>query len=790
MKYFSKLTLLIALFLFCSRPSGAQTIKGIVTDSISRQALANASVSLSKNGAVLNALSSAKGDFAFSALDTAGFFKLTVKYTGYRTLVLDSVSAGQPAALEVILAPDQKEMAGVTVTAAKPFITMKNDKIVVNVAQSPVAAAGNVYEAVKKAPGVTDMQGLQFRGKNVTVYINDKPSRLGGDELKNYLSSMPANTVERIEVITTPSSKYEASGGPVINIILAKSKDLGTNGTFTAGAGAGRYGRFNNGLSLNHRNASMNVYGSYDYQYTKARNSTRAARSFNDLYTINDEQLSYETGKSNIAKAGLDYTINPRSSAGVLVRGVFNNRDKSINNHSLVSTDSSSLVTNDNHARLSTIAANLYYKTKLGKTGDLSLNADYFNYDKDRSDHFVTRYYDEKGLEYLSPYLLRASAPATNRINSLSADYTFSSGKIRYEAGLKSIFTETDNSSVWEKNEAGGWENDVQKSNRFVYDENIYAAYLSVSRSFSKFDLQAGLRMEYTDAKGYSVTLKQENENSYASFFPSLSLAYNQSEQQQYSFSYRRKIERFGFDIVNPFIIYQNQYAYYQGNPAIRPSYSHNVELAWSYGNEWMAAADYGHFTDALAEVYKKADNGTAMISTYENIASADQLSLSLTYSKQLLNGKVTTTNTFGGLYAKYNAPENTGLSNAATTAFISSSNMVSLGTAWKAELSAYYYSPMRFGAYDFKSQFSAAVGFSRSLLKKKANLGLSVSDIFNTDKQRYGVSSYGVRSVNKNMPETRFVKMTFSYKFGNKNVKAARNRQTGIDEVKKRMAN
>lgn len=789
MKHFSKLTLLIAMIVLGNQKSGAQSIKGMVVDSINRQALVNASVSLSKNGTTLHSLNAAKGEFDFSGLDTASVYKLNVQYTGYRSFVLDSLKADQ-SSLVITLAPVQKEIAGVTVTSTKPFIEQKNDKIVVNVAQSPVAAGGNVYEAVKKAPGVVDIQGLQFRGKNVTVYINDKPSRLGGEELKNYLSSMPANTVEKIEVIPNPSAKYEASGGPVINIILAKSKDLGTNGTLTAGVGAGLYGRYNGGVSLNHRNSSTNVYGSYDYQHVKVKNKKRADRSFNDLYTIHDEQRTIETSGSHIAKLGMDYTINSRSSFGGLVRGVFNDKDRDINNNSLVSTDSSSTVTNDNHVKLSTIAANLYYRTKLGKTGDLSLSADYFGYNKDYNDYFTTRYFDKNGLEYVSPYLLRSNAPADNRIKSFSADYTFSANNISYETGLKTVLTRTDNTSVWEKNENGAWENDEQKSNRFIYNENIYAAYMTASRSISKFDVQAGLRMEYTDAKGYSVTLKQENKNSYASFFPSLTVSYNYSEKQQFSFSYRRKIERFGFDIVNPFIIYQNQYAYSQGNPNIKPSYSQNFELGWTYNNEWMASAEYGHYTDAPAEVYKKSDNGTTMISTYENIASADQIMLSLTYTKRLLQGKLTTSNTMGGLYAKYNAPANTGLNNAATTAFISSSNMISLGTAWKAELSGFYYSPMQLGAYDFKSQFSASAGFSRTLMNKKATLGLSISDIFNTMKARYGVSSYGVTSFNKNMPESRFVKLTFTYKFGNKNVKAAKNRQTGIDEVKSRMGN
>jgi hypothetical protein len=789
MQHVNKIILLLAFFFAANSGANAQSISGIIIDSISGHLLGNATVTIAKDGKELTSLNADKGSFRFAGLDSSAVYDVNIRYSGYYNQVLTSVKPSNTV-LSVYLVPEQKEMAGVTVSSAKPFIVQKNDKITVNVSQSPIVAGGNAYDAVKKAPGVTDFQQLQFRGKNVTVYINDKPSRLGGEELKNYLSSMPANTVERVEVIPNPSAKYEANGGPVINIILSKSKDLGTNGVFTAGLGAGRYPRLNSGVSLNHRLSNLNVYGSYDYLQNKSRNTTRINRSFNQLFSISDEQRSFDQVNSHSAKAGLDYTINKRSSAGVLVRGAFTERNKYSQNVSVSTADSSSVVSNEGRSDISTIAANMYYRTKLGKTGDLSVNADYFNYNKVRNDQFATRYFDGKQQEYATPYLLRAGAPANNEIQSFSADYTFSVKQVRFETGAKGVRTRTDNTSDWEKNANGGWENDIQKSNRFIYKENVYAVYGSASGSKGKFDIEAGLRMEYTDANGYSVTLKQENSTDYVSLFPSLSFSFNQSEKQQYSFSYRRRIERFGFDIVNPFIIYQNQYAFYQGNPFIKPSFSDNLSLGWTYGNEWTASLDYGHFTNALAEVYKKAANGDAMISTYENIASADQLSLNLSYTKSLFQGRLTTSNTVGGLYAKYNAPAETELSNAALGVFVSSSNMVSIGKAWRGELSAVYYSPMQFGAYQFNPQFFASLGFSRTIMEKKATIGFSVTDIFNSNKQRYSVSSYGVQSMNRNMPETRFVKLNFTYKFGNKNVKAAKNRQTGIDDVKKRMAN
>lgn len=789
MKYINKIALLLALFFSTKYNVNTQSISGIIIDSLSGHLLSNATVTIEQNGKKVSSLNADKGSFRFTSLDSNAAYNIQIRYTGYRNETIPAVKPSN-SAISVYLVPEQKEMTGVTVSSSKPFIVQKNDKITVNVAQSPILAGGNVYDAVKKAPGVTDFQGLQFRGKNVTVYINDKPSRLGGEELKNYLTSMPANTVERVEVMPNPSAKYEANGGPVINIILSKSKDLGTNGTLTAGLGAGRYPRLNSGVSLNHRTSAMNVYGSYDYLQHKTRSIIRTDRSFNQLFSIDDERRSFDQLGSHSAKAGLDYTINKRSSAGVLVRGVFTDRNKYSQNISVTTADSSSVVNNEGKSDISSIAANIYYKTKLGKAGDLSVNADYFNYDKMRNDQFATRYFDDKQNEYAAPYLLRAGAPANNEIRSFSADYTLGKNKIRYEAGAKMVMTGTDNTSNWEKNVNNSWENDIQKSNRFIYKENVYAAYASASGSKGKFDIEAGLRMEYTDANGYSVTLKQENNNDYVSLFPSLSVSFNHSEKQQYSFSYRRRIERFGFDIVNPFIIYQNQYSYYQGNPFIKPSLSNNLSLGWTYGNEWMASVDYGHFTDALAEVYKKAENGEAMISTFENIASADQLSLNVSYTKSLFQGKLTTSNTLGGLYAKYNAPAETDLSNAALAVFINSSNMISIGKAWRGELSAAYYSPMQFGAYQFKQQFFASIGFSRTLLEKKATLGISVTDIFNSNKQRYNVLSYGVKSMNNSNPETRFIKLNFTYKFGNKNVKAAKNRQTGIDEVKRRMSN
>lgn len=681
-----------------------------------------------------------------------------------------------------------RQLQTATVTAAKPFLIQHTDKIIVNIASSPLAAGGNIYDAVKRVPGIIDLQGLQFRGRQVTVYIDDRAVRLSGEELQSYLSSMPANTVDRIEVLPHPSSKYEANGGVVINIISAKSKELGANGTFTAGTGAGKYARYNSGLSLNYRDSKLNLYGSYDVLHTRVRNTSTIVRQFNDAYQVFEDQSTLAASTSHTFKTGADYTLNKNSSLGMLIKGALSNRSRNISNlsrqHNISPvTDSLSEVLTNNHSRYLTPAINIYYKLK-----GLSINADYFSYAKDWNDNFITRFTDAKNTPYRDPFLLRDNSPARNQVRSVSADYTFQQGHINYESGLKAILTRTDNDVAWETFTIDRWSNDPTRSNHFIYNENIYSAYLTLSKAIGKFNIQAGLRAEHTYTNGNSVTMHEEKTNRYTNLFSNLNIAYSPSDNHQLSFAYSRNIERYGFSIVNPFIIYQSQYAYYQGNPNIKPSFYHNFELSWAFRNEWMASFGYSHYLDVPAEIYKKAPSNNAVISTYDNVSSADQLTVNLTWTKSLLKGRLSTSNTFGGLHAGYHAPDSTGLNNTSYTAYLSSNNRIQFNHGWKAEVNMAFYSPMAIGAYRFQSQFETGAGVSKSIMEGKGTLTLNVSDIFNTNKRRYTTSSFGAAASTRDNSETRFVKLTFVWKFGNAKVKAARARRTAIEEIKDRM--
>jgi hypothetical protein len=439
-------------------------------------------------------------------------------------------------------------------------------------------------------------------------------------------------------------------------------------------------------------------------------------------------------------------------------------------------------------ARILNPAVNIYYKTNLDTNGkQLVLNADYFRYNKTWKDDLITNFFDPSGTQVLAPYLLMNNSPAVNEIRSLSADYSQPLGKGRLEAGLKATLTTTDNDINWQQQLEKQWVTDKGKTNHFIYDENIYAAYATYSRTIRKFDLQAGLRTEQTYTKGTSLTLNQVNKRDQLNLFPSLVVMYNHSEKHQYGFSYRKSIDRYSFDVVNPFITYVSQYQYNQGNPNIRPSIGHSFEVSYTYNNELFVSVNYQRFTDVPAAIYRK-DTGNVVISTEVNLRSADAVNASITWSKSLLDNKWTSTNSAMLTYAKYNEPGRDNLDNALTGAFVKTNNIFTIAKGLSAELSAYYFSSIVFGVYKYKPRYAVSAGISKSILHNAGKLTLNVSDLFNTLSTNYNIASFGVTSYNENKIESRFARLVFSYKFGNLKVKAARNRTSGIEDQQFRM--
>jgi hypothetical protein len=777
----------------------APALRGTVADSLSRQPLAFATVVLqpATTAPVLSTISDEHGAFHFEAVP-AGRYQLLVRYIGYKTAapVAVEVGSGQPATLApVLLVSTGQRLKGVTVTATKPFIEQRAGKLVLNVAASPLAAGGSAYDVLGRAPGVLEQSnGFQLRGKKVSVLLDGKPTNLSGAELKTMLEAMPGNTLDQVEVIANPSARYDANGAAIINIITAKGRKLGTNGTATVGVGAGEYGRYNAGLSLNHRTAALNVYGSLDRQENQVYSTTSAFRRLGEGRELRESGREVRHNQNNSAKLGLDYVLSEKSSAGVLLKGMLNTRDRDAQNLARLSDNtllSASHVQTTGAAQFLSPTLNVYYKTKLDTAGrTLSLNADYFGYRKDWHNDYITRTFDG-GLQPTGPDdLLRDNSPARNSVRSFSADYAQPLGRAHLEAGLKTTFTTTDNDIRWEQAPAGQpWTVDLGKTNHFIYRENINAAYATVGHTVRKVAVELGLRAEQTNTTGTSLTTGQRTDRHYLNLFPSVSAQYNKSEKVQLGFAYSRKIDRFAFGIVNPFVTYVSQYRYVQGNPSISPSFSHNFEFTHSYNNLLSTSISYGHHTNVLIDSYRQIEGTQIVVSSFRNFRSAESVSASTTLMKPLLSGKWMTVTTLGLEYARVNSPA-LGLNTARPSTYLSSNHTLTLPHGFKVEASATYMSPMTFGGLAYKARFNAGLGVSKSLLKDAATLTLNVTDVFNTQQNRYEVLAAGLNSRNLDKIESRFVKLNFSYKFGNQRVKGSQRRSTGIEAEKSRMEN
>lgn len=688
-----------------------------------------------------------------------------------------------------------KDLQGITVSSKKPFVVISADKTTLNVAQSAIAAGSNVYDIIKKAPGIAEQgDALLLKGKSVKVLINGRPSNLSGEDLKNYLSSMPGTTVEKVELLPNPSSRYDAQGGSVINIVLAKSKTLGTNYTATIGAGTGKFIKANTGLDVNHRSKKINIYGSYNFVHSREYSSGNSTRYLADG-SISSAEYGERDRNSNNYRVGLDYEISKRSTAGFLLNGYFNSRKREADNTALLHhnnnpEDSLSKVHTNSKVYLNGPTVNLFYKTKLDSKGrELALNADYMNFHKTWDDAFTNRYFNGKGLEYIQPSFISNSSPSNINVYAFTADYVQPSKKGKWEAGIKSSYTIADNAVNWQTNTGSGWVNDEGKTNRFIYKEWVNAGYLNYGTIIRKWDIQAGLRAELTHTSGNSVTLQQLHNNDYLNLFPNLSVQFNKNDNNQFGFSYRKSIYRYGFSYVNPFIVYQNRYAYSKGNPFIKPELSDNLELSYTFKQAYSVSLNYTHGRRSLGEVYLQGDSNVT-ISSYGNYKSSDIVYISLSANQPIGKHWTTSINPMAG-YMTLNSSSDAITATANKNVLVTQVNWMNSFTfkkGWNAEMSLMYLSPFQYGSYKTKTLFSTDLGVSKTLLKGKGSLKLAVSDIFNTLAYNKDVDYAGVITTVRQKEESRFVNMVFRYKFGNSNVKGRTQRTSKLSDIQGRI--
>lgn len=798
--------LLTAITLF----SQAQQINGLAKDE-NGTPLGGVTVSLIKatdSSIIKLAVTKPDGVYSFSAT-REGNYKVRASYVGYKT----AFSPGFSFSSSDITVPEFKlsKMAGnlgnVTVTANKPMVEVKADKTILNVEGTINAVGSNALELLRKSPGVLldKDDNISLAGKNgVQVYIDGRATPLSGQDLANFLKTMQSSQIEAIELITNPSAKYDAAGNAgIINIRLKKNRALGTNGSVNAGWNIAAHAKFNTGASLNYRNQNINIFSTYSFSYAPNEQHIMINRTIQDSL-FDQSGTILDVRKSHNFKAGADYFLNKKNTIGIMVNGILADPSSTSNSRTYISNTTTGTVDRmliaDNSTSMKRHNANinLNYNYTDPKGTSLAVNADRGSYDLSSDQYQGNYYYDASGQPLPGTVIYHMLSPARININSLKADYEQNYKKGKLGIGAKSAWVRTDND--FQRYNVNGTAEDLDKdrSNHFIYKENINAAYVNYNRQYKKFMVQGGLRVENTVSEGVSNGLKFNGtsyipgissfKRSYTDLFPSTAITFNKNPKKQWSVTYSRRIDRPAYQDLNPFEFKLDEYTFMKGNINLRPQYTNSFGLTHIYKYKLNVALNYSHVKDLFTQIIDTAEKSKAFISK-KNLATQDIVNLSVSYPFQYKSYSLFTS--INTNYSKYKADFGTGrkVDLNAVGFNLFAQNSLKFAKTWTAELSGFFNAPTIYqGSFKGRSIYNVDAGLSKHVMKGKATVKASVSDIFYSQKFRAVSDFAGQVTKFSYRQESRQLKLSLNFRFGNNGVKPARQRTSGAEDELKRV--
>jgi outer membrane receptor protein involved in Fe transport len=814
MKYIPMLLLLVNFF---TPPAFAQTDTGIITGTViteNQKPLEAATITLlqeTDSALVKMSVSDQAGVFEFNNI-AFGKYMVMVSAVGYQTIYLPahlSTNQSNIVLKNIKVLPLPQTMAGVTVTAKRPPIEVRAGKTLVNVDASPTNAGLNVLEILEKSPGVAvDNDGnVSLKGKSgVLILIDGKQTYLSGSQLAAFLRSIQSNSLDQIEIMTNPPAKYDASGNAgVINIKTKKGTLKGMNGNASLTYNQGFYPKYFAGANFNYRNKNLNIFGSYDGGQWEGLGILYIDRNFykNREFSASSDQETERHNRSNWnnLKVGIDYNFTKKDVAGIVVTGSINpwkNWQSGFSNlrdvDDRITTTFLSEAYNANKSR--NVNANFNYKHTFDSTGrEISIDLDHGYYKSDGTNFLTTKIFDPGNVQRGNTILLEGNLPSVIRIYTAKADYVHPFSKmLKLEAGVKTSFVNTDNNVLYRRNTGPGWEIDQQRSNHFIYEENVNAAYAIITSTIKKWEFTGGLRVENTNASGTQKLNDSSFKRSYSNLFPNAGVMYSVNEKNQLSFAYSRRIRRPNYEDLNPFIFFLDSLTYGQGNPYLQPELSNRMELSHTYNRFLTVTFSFTETNSIITEILKQNTEKRSTFQTKENFSQMQQFGFSVSANRQLMPWW--NLNVYGGVFNnEYTGLYNDGIENTpvkiSVTGFNGNlSNSFTFAKTWTAEISGWFNSNPSEGLIIARSMGAMNVGLAKHLWKKKATVKVGVRDLLRTANFR-GYSRYAdvdLDVFNDRKMDTRQFNISFTYKFGKNNIDPARRRSGGASEEQNRV--
>ncbi|SKB63699.1 TonB-dependent receptor [Daejeonella lutea] len=758
-----KLTVLTVLPLLCLFSGMLYAQKPTITGRLvtTQQApLTYATITLQKaadSSFVSAILSDTTGRFAITA-PAAGSYVLKVSTMGYKThkTAPFTVSPEKPGHDhgDILISQDSRSLGEVSVTAMRPTLIQKADRMVLNVEGTAMASGNSAYTVLGRAPGVfIDQQGnIQLNGRpGVTVMLDGKLTYLSAADLRNLLESMPAENIKNIEIITNPSAKYDAEGASgILNINLKKNDLQGINGSISAGyIYNGRQHAWNTGATLNFKKGRFNSFANLD---AARRVGGREATFTRIFYSPLNTTYFDQTAVGNFAsvgpprvRLGSDYSIDKNHLIGFVAGYNRNSAKSDFLTETLIGAapnNPGQFIDADNvlENTYRNFTTNLHYAGKLDTAGSsLSADLDYVSI-ANRGASWTSNYFTNLLVpEPVITEFLYSDTPNDFDIYSGKIDYTRALSKsAKFETGgrISSVVTAADSKFYFNN---GGLTPDPKRSNEFNYRENIYAAYINFQGTLSpKLNVQAGLRAEQTDSRGESPTTGQVTDRSYLNLFPSVFLQHKVTPNYDINYSYSRRLQRPNYGNLNPFIFYRDPYTYIEGNPYLRPQYAHSLSVTQVFKKTYNLVLSYQLTNDIISELLRIDPTTNTTIYYNGNVNTGHDVSLSG-------NGPIKiaknwdTSNTLYFAYTDLNLENGNGPQrNRQFTYMAQSNHTVGLLKDIRMELNLLYRGPGVSGLYRVKAMNRVDLGFKKSFLNKKLDLSVNAPDIFKSYRLRF----------------------------------------------------
>ncbi|AEE18657.1 outer membrane beta-barrel family protein [Dokdonia sp. 4H-3-7-5] len=781
----SLILIFIVLTAFCSYGQDFN-INGKVQD-VNAQPIPFANVVLldAEKEIVQGTITEDNGSFVISSIKPSEEYYIKVSFVGFEDVTTNVISlSGNRTLSPIVLQASEESLGEVTITAKTPTVDRKSDRLVFNVENS-ILSTGSTLDILRRTPAVVVTQGgINVRNQPVTVYLNDRKVQLSVEEIRSLLESLDGNNIKSVEVITNPPAKYDAEGGAILNINTSKAVAAGYKGNVSATGTYAIYPKHTFGTSHFFKNDKVSLFFNYSYNPLKATKQSDNSINYVDqgVTKIWDQDFERKTwSKAHNANLVVDYELTEKSQLSLSVIGLFSpdvfEFTRATTDVVSPSEDPFFIRTQSNiDSDRNNVAFDLKHTYALEK-GELSTSAHFTSFNRSKLQRLGSVYTNEIN-DVLSNIRFATDATQDIEIFTGQVDYNRSFGEVLFQSGAKvAIIDSQSKIDFFDLNNVENTGLEQAQSDNFLYDENVYAAYISFNKDWEKWSIKGGLRAEQTNSIGNSIVLNTKTELDYFELFPSAYVQYSPFENHSFAIDYSRRLERPRYQDLNPFAYFINENNFIIGNSGLQPSFSHQFNVNYSLKDEYFFDVYYRDNGENIVRVATQDNENQVLRSDSQNALGSKSWGLDFSHGRSVSSWLYTS------VYVSAFHEEDSFLINRSTnTSFKNDVNgfyayVGNYLTLDKAEtltgfVTFEYLSKFIVGSYTQDETIQLDLGLRKSLWNKRASVSLSVGDILNQANAVVSAKYEGLDNQYFPELETQFLRIGFKYNFGNYKLK------------------